>query len=395
LIATSSPVESHTSLGDCRSSSNLAASIQGRKQSLGRYSGQSGSVYVVGDMYVGRYRMRDPETQKWLRKAIPIGPRKEMTKPEAKRKLRELLEQMGVNKTSTLLRSLGGPGETFKQKATRWENTDLIMCKPSSANIPYMIKKHLIPPFGDLPLDSVTEDRVKEWIADQVKQGKLAPKTIHNIWKVLRLILGKKHVVGWDIKLPAIPRKEQRWFTPEEAKQIVDAAEGQFKTLFALQFATGMRIGEICGLHVEDVDLENAIVHIRRSTYKLIESTPKTDAGYRDVDIDQATIQMLKKHTGNRVTGRLFQTKNDTPLVGNNINREVLKPICKKLGIPIGTTHAFRHGRISVLQKARVPGKMITEWVGHTSLKMSQKYTHFSDEERKAEIVRLSNAKAS
>jgi len=38
---------------------------------------------------------------------------------------------------------------------------------------------------------------------------------------------------------------------------------------------------------------------------------------------------------------------------------------------------------------------MISEWVGHTSLKMSQKYTHFSGEERKAEIVRLSNAKAS
>ena len=359
---------------------------------MGRYSGQSGSVYVVGDMYVGRYRVRDPETQNWIRKSLVIGPRKEMKKPEAKRNLKLMLDEMGINKDASILRAFS-PGETFKQKATRWENTDLIMCKPSSANIPYIIKKHLIPPFGELPLDSVTEDRVKEWIADLVKQGKLAPKTISNVWKILRLILGKKHVLGWDIKLPHIPRKEQRWFTPEEANKIVDAAEGQYNTLFALQFATGMRIGEICGLHVEDVDLTEAIVHIRRGTFRLIESTPKTEAGYRDVDIDQATVQMLKEYIGDSVSGRLFQTRNGTPLVGYNINREVLKPICKKLGIPIGTTHAFRHGRVSVLQKMRVPGKMITEWVGHSSLKMTSKYTHFSDEERKAEIARLANRK--
>ena len=109
------------------------------------------------------------------------------------------------------------------------------------------------------------------------------------------------------------PRKEQRWFTPAEVKKIVDEAEGQYKTLFALQFATGMRISETCGLHVEDVDLTEAIVHVRRGTFRLIESTPKTDAGYRDVDIDQATVQMLKEHIGDRVTGLLFHTKNGTP----------------------------------------------------------------------------------
>ena len=92
-------MESHTSLGDNRSSSNVvAASIQGKRQSLGRYSGQSGSVYVVGDMYVGRYRVRDPEAQNWIRKSLVIGPRKEMKKPEAKRKLKLMLDEMGINK---------------------------------------------------------------------------------------------------------------------------------------------------------------------------------------------------------------------------------------------------------------------------------------------------------
>jgi len=50
-----------------------------------------------------------------------------------------------------------------------------------------------------------------------------------------------------------------------------------------------------------------------------------------------------------------------TPLVHASINRHLLKPICRELGIPIGTTHAFRHGRVSVLQKARVQGDLIRE----------------------------------
>jgi len=79
------------------------------------------------------------------------------------------------------------------------------------------------------------------------------------MWKVLRLVLGKKHVSAWAITLPAIVQKEQRYFTPEEMVKIIDAAEGQFKSLFALQYAAGMRFGEVAGLHVEDLDFDNSL----------------------------------------------------------------------------------------------------------------------------------------
>jgi integrase len=97
----------------------------------------------------------------------------------------------------------------------------------------------------------------------------------------------------------------------------------------------------------------------------------------------------LKTYLGDRQSGRVFQTKHDTPLVVNNVNRHVLKPLCKKLGIPIGTTHAFRHGRISVLQQNNVPGDLIKKWVGHTSLKTTSKYTHFPTEYRRKVVSEL------
>jgi integrase len=345
---------------------------------MARRSGQVGSVVVRGDMYRGRYWADVPGQNKRVRKSILIGLRKELTKPEAKRKLRGVLEAMGIN-TEAYLYKATNPGEAFQNKVTWWEQNILIMCKPSSANIPYVIKKHLIPPFGNLPVDMLTEQKIQEWVSGLHQKGKLAPKSIHNVWKILRLILGKKHTSGWTIKLPGIPKKEQRYFTPEEVKKIVDKAENQYKPLFALQFAAGMRFGELAGLHVEDLDFEHSIIHIKRSTYRLREVSPKTDAGYRDVCVHPKTMTMLRQHLNGRQNGRVFQTRNGTPLVHNNVNRHVLKPLCKELRIPVGTTHAFRHGRISVLQQNRVPGDLIKEWVGHTSLQTTSKYTHFTD----------------
>jgi len=357
---------------------------------MARRSGQAGAVVAKGDMWHGRFYVDVPGQEKRVRKSIAIGPRKEMTKPEAKRQLRKLLEEMGINTESHLNKAIN-PGESFEQKATWWEKNKLVMCKPSSANIPYVVKKHLIPVFGNLSLDLISEQKVQEWVSSLHGKGTLAQKSIHNVWKILRLILGKKHVAGWQITLPSIPKKEQRYFTLEEVMKIVDKAEGQYKPLFTLQFAAGMRFGELAGLHVEDLDFEHSLIHIRRSTFKSIETSPKTEAGYRNVDVHSETMTMLKEYLRDRQTGRVFESRNGTPLVHSNVNRYVLKPLCKELGIPMGTTHAFRHGRISVLQQNRVPGDLIKEWVGHTSLKTTSLYSHFPGEYRQEVVSKLGN----
>ncbi len=153
--------------------------------------------------------------------------------------------------------------------------------------------------------------------------------------------------------------------------------------------ASGEGFGELAGLHVEDLDFERSIVHIRRGTFRLLETEPKTDAGLRDVNVDPKVMAVVKAFLGDRQTGRIFQSRNGTPLVHSNVNRYVLKPICEKLGIPMATTHAFRHGRISVLQQNRVPGDLIKEWVGHTSLKTTSGYTHFDDAFRQQIVSEL------
>jgi integrase len=384
-----------TSLGGGRSLSNaVKASGVGSvsRKRLKARSGQAGSVVRKGDVWHGRFYIDVAGQEIRRRRSVPIGSAVgdgKLTRSEARNKLQEYIQELGVNDRSHLLKTLR-PVQTFDEVATWWEENKMPFHKPSSrSSSRYIVKAHLRPNFGKLPIDQVDEKAVQEWISGLHKKGKLAPKTIHNMWKVLRLVLGKKHVSGWAMTLPALVQKEQRYFTPEEMVKIIDAAEGQFKPLFALQYAAGMRFGEVAGLHVEDLDFDNSVVHIRRSVYLHEETTPKTAAGYRDVDIHPDVMAMLKKHVGDRQTGLVFIGRRGKPLVVGNVNGYVLKPILKKLELPYGTTHAMRHGAVSRFQEAGVHGDLITKWVGHTSLKMTSKYTHFSAKHRKEVVAKL------
>jgi integrase len=361
---------------------------------MSRRSGQSGQVVERGLQWIGRYYVDVPGQDKRVRKSIPIGYTKTMGKFEARRKLKDLIEEQGINKPAHLERSVNSI-KTFSQQADWFLENVLPLHKRSSQNSSkYNLKRHLVPHFKDMYVDEIKSQQVQEWLTlmgrkiSEQKKKRLAPKTIQNVYKVLRLVLPEQSKT-WSVKLPSLIQKEQRYFTPEEAQRIVDAAEGQYKVLFALHFAAGMRISELTGLRVEDVNFKESIIHIGRSMFIQEEDTPKTAAGHRNVDIDSATLDMLKEFIGKRKDGRLFLSKRGTALVGNNINREVLKPTCRKLGIPEGTTHAFRHGRISVLVQNGVPGELIKKWVGHTDLRTTARYSHFPSEYRKEVVSKL------
>jgi integrase len=106
----------------------------------------------------------------------------------------------------------------------------------------------------------------------------------------------------------------------------------------------------------------------------------RTQRSYRDVWIDSRTVSMLREHLGNRRTGRVFETRNGTALEHRNVVRQVLHPICDRLGIARGGLHSFRHGRVSHLQAMNVPPEFTKAQVGHSSLRTTSGYTHFSDE---------------
>ena len=97
-----------------------------------------------------------------------------------------------------------------------------------------------------------------------------------------------------------------------------------------------MRIGEAAGLHVDDLDLDNCVIYVRRGVWNGQELSPKTRNAVREIDIDPGLAELLSQHVGDKKAGRVFEARNGSPISGNNVLKRVLHPLLKRLGTPEG-----------------------------------------------------------
>jgi integrase len=313
-----------------------------------------------------------------------------MKKTQAQRKLRLLLDKMGLNDDAHLER-VETTSKTFAEEAAWWKLNRLTMSKPSVQDtMGSHLGKYLLPRFGSMPVTAIDERRAQEFIADLTRttykwpngiSKPLSVKTIKNIVGVLRLILGDKVWRDWNLSFPETAIKEQRCFTQNEMMVVVNASKGRWKVLFATLACSGLRCGEIFGLHVEDLDLVAGKIHVRRNIWNGQEVSVKTKNGYRTVNIEPELVSMLTAYLAGRKAGLLFPSNRGTPLSKNNVRRKLHQTL-KMLELPLGALHAFRHGRVSMLQANGVPGDLVKEWIGHSSLRTTSRYTHFSDDFR-------------
>jgi integrase len=139
-------------------------------------------------------------------------------------------------------------------------------------------------------------------------------------------------------------RKLPRVLTAEEFRhfyQIVDRAEDvQHALMLRLLFYTGVRVSELCGIKVADVDLENCKIFIEQGK------------GSKDryVLFGKTFATALKTHIANRPTNRwLFQTKRASKFSTRRV-QQIVKHYAEEAGVK-ATPHTFRHQAITWLTK--------------------------------------------
>lgn len=360
-------------------------------KSMARRKGQRGTVELKGNLYWGKYYADEPGLDYRPQRRVCIGSVDAMTKTEAKRRLPKILDSLGVNSHEYLERSFE-PVVTFTQQADKWIDdvkaqhaNDGEYARVKRGSFPSMkslITLHLKPRFGSTAIDEIDQNFVDSLIKELAAKGK-AKNTIRNVVTVVGIVLGKSFQTKKALKELKVLKQRKNtktkvlWFTVAEMSAIIaNARNPRSRALFATAAGTGMRASELYGLRVEDVDLEKAVIFVRRSVSGSTEGSTKTENADRIIGIDDSLVQLLRGWIGGRKFGYVFPSNAGTPLLNSNVLEDDLHPILAKLGIEKKGMHGFRHGRVTVLVESEVPIHTIKAWIGHGSEKMVEKYTH-------------------
>jgi integrase len=204
---------------------------------------------------------------------------------------------------------------------------------------------------------------------------------------------------------PRPERKEAAYFENDELPRLFAHLQDEpYRTLCLVALKTGMRQGELLALRWNDVDLEDAIVRVRRSFTGGTVGTPK-NRERRDVDLISDVVKLLTRLRRTRANddreALIFHTGDSLRFISPTIVlRRQLYPALQAAGIPrVGPTqenrtfHSFRH---TFAKRALENGAQIT-WLsrhlGHSSLKVTTDiYGHWERAERKLQAAKMEGA---
>lgn len=148
---------------------------------------------------------------------------------------------------------------------------------------------------------------------------------------------------------------------------------------FLLCYHTGMRIGEVLALEVEDIQWENNVIHISRTTtndkkgHVKLGPCPKTGNGERDIIITELIKPILEDAIKNRYPSKenlLFCKPNGSVYTDSALN-SCLKRICDKAGITSRVhNHKLRKNFNTRGVEAGVDYKVLEDNAGHSDIHM-------------------------
>jgi integrase len=298
---------------------------------------------------------------------------------------------------------LTGPQQTLKMYLEQWlEQAYKLSTIRTSTYTMYriVIYKHIIPLLGHIQLQRLTPQQLQSFYAKKLDEG-LSAKRVRGFHAVLHRAL--ENAVKWnlvarnvcDLVTPPVPqRHEIQTLTSDQVQQLLQAAqEHKLEALLTVAVATGMRRGELLGLHWQDIDFKTRSIYVRRTVsrigkFGILESEPKTQQSRRKITLPAFVMDTLKQQqerqqemrakagTQWRETGIVFCNIYGGYLETFNLH-DAFKRLLEKAELPNIRFHDLRHSAATILLGMRVHPKIVQELLGHSNISMTMDiYSH-------------------
>jgi integrase len=277
----------------------------------------------------------------------------------------------------------------------RWlSGTAKMTVKPTTyVNYKGVIKNHIKPRLGGVLLTKLAVIHVQGMFAAMDRAGKSA-ETIRLVHAVLRRAL--KQAVRWrlipynicvDVDRPRVVKADIAPLDGPQVARLLKAAEGdRLSPLLILAIATGMRLGELFGLHWDDVDLNAGVVMVKHTltelSGELFLTEPKSAKGRRCINLPSVSIDALKRHQAamsaeGHASSWVFCDTQGGPLRRSHFHERTFKPLLIVAGLPPIRFHDLRHTSATLLLAEGVHPKVVQERLGHSQISVTlDTYSH-------------------
>lgn len=345
--------------------------------------------------YRGRYRDQHGTKQKVVQPDGSLFPRErdaiDAAEDERSRQRRRAVIDGAATRSASMTW-----GEWWDQLAESraFADTD------TAATEHYVVERYLRPQWGDVPLNKITFGEVDKWLTEgdlRVRKG-MSPSYVHRIFSVFHVsikaamrkgILTASPCAG--VQLPKRQKRAKPYLAQSSAAAMAEHLRPDYRDAIEFDLETGLRPGELCGLHADRLDLERGWMLVAEVFVKrrhAIRPFPK-DKDARMVPLTDRAIEIVKRRLDGRdVSAGCGVPHTDdspchSPLVfltvrGNAMHPDTLgwhmKNAAQKAQVSHRSPYAGRRGWATRAAEGGLDAFQLAEILGHSTLTQAQEY---------------------
>lgn len=299
---------------------------------------------------------------------------------------------------------------TFAQAAEQWLNHKKDSVKISTYNQYYnQCHMHLFPTLRNRKFSSITCNDLNTLLKQKENDG-YSKRTLIMIRTILKMIIlyAKKNHIRCadfdDLYMPQKPARTVEAFTVNEQKIISDClfrTHDPYSLACLISLYCGLRIGEVCALQWKDISfitetitisktllrIQNKDSNMKRRTEITLQN-PKTVTSGRIVPVPDFLIEEMKNYRSDDPSVYVI-TGTVTPMEPRQCLRR-FKKLISALDVSDYSFHACRHTYATRCIELGIDAKILSEMLGHTSVKTTlDRYVHPSIDVKKQQVNKL------